>query len=108
MSRPLSRTLRLTVLAAALAFGASAHAAEITGAGASFVYPAMSKWSADYHAATGNQVNYQSIGSGGGIAQIKANTVDFGSSDAPLKPEDLAGSNLIQFPSVMGGIVPAV
>ena len=108
MSRPLSRTLRLTVLAAALAFGASAHAAEITGAGASFVYPAMSKWSADYHAATGHKVNYQSIGSGGGIAQIKAATVDFGSSDAPLKPEDLKASGLAQFPSVMGGIVPVV
>ena len=66
----------------------AANAADITGAGASFIYPVMSKWSADYSAATGNKVNYQSIGSGGGIAQIKAKTVDFGSSDAPLKPED--------------------
>src|SRR5690606_36305871 len=66
----------------------------------------MSRWSADYNAATGHRINYQSIGSGGGIAQIKANTVDFGSSDAPLKPEELAGSGLVQFPSVMGGIVP--
>src|SRR5690606_18902790 len=66
-----------------------------------------SKWSADYNTATGNRVNYQSIGSGGGIAQIKAATVDFGSSDAPLKPEDLDASKLVQFPSVMGGIVPA-
>nr|MBP6627427.1 phosphate ABC transporter substrate-binding protein PstS [Arenimonas sp.] len=82
--------------------------AEITGAGASFVFPAMSKWSADYNAATGHRVNYQSIGSGGGIAQIKAATVDFGSSDAPLKPEDLAASKLFQFPSVSGGIVPVV
>ena len=108
MSRSLATTLRLTALAAALAFGTSAHAAEVTGAGASFVYPAMSKWSADYHAATGHKVNYQSIGSGGGIAQIKAATVDFGSSDAPLKPEDLKASGLVQFPSVMGGIVPVV
>ena len=108
MSRSLATTLRLTALAAALAFGTAAHAAEVTGAGASFVYPAMSKWSADYHAATGHKVNYQSIGSGGGIAQIKAATVDFGSSDAPLKPEDLKASGLVQFPSVMGGIVPVV
>src|SRR5690606_13462992 len=59
-------------------------AAQITGAGATFIFPLISKWSADYHTATGNMVNYQSIGSGGGIAQIKAGTVDFGSSDAPL------------------------
>ena len=65
-------------------------AAQITGAGASFVYPLISKWSADYAKATGNKVNYQSIGSGGGIAQIKAGTVDFGSSDKPLAPEELA------------------
>ena len=108
MSRSLATPLRLAALTVALAFGTAAHAAEVTGAGASFVYPAMSKWSADYHAATGHKVNYQSIGSGGGIAQIKAATVDFGSSDAPLKPEDLAASGLAQFPSVMGGIVPVV
>ena len=103
------KSLKLSLAAAALAASLApvAQAAEITGAGASFVFPTMSKWSADYNAATGHRVNYQSIGSGGGIAQIKANTVDFGSSDAPLKPEDLAGSKLIQFPSVMGGIVPA-
>ncbi|MEE7546960.1 phosphate ABC transporter substrate-binding protein PstS, partial [Xanthomonas sp. Kuri4-1] len=77
-------------------------------AGASFIYPVMSKWSADYNAATGKKVNYQSIGSGGGIAQIKAATVDFGSSDAPLKPEELAASGLAQFPSVIGGVVPVV
>jgi len=99
---------RVAVLAIAAAFSASASAADVTGAGASFVYPAMSKWSADYTKATSKQVNYQSIGSGGGIAQIKAGTVDFGSSDAPLKPEDLAKSGLAQFPSVIGGIVPVV
>ncbi|GAB2659019.1 phosphate ABC transporter substrate-binding protein PstS [Arenimonas aestuarii] len=98
---------RIAVLAVAAVLGTSAQAAEITGAGASFVFPTMSRWSADYNTATGHRVNYQSIGSGGGIAQIKANTVDFGSSDAPLKPDDLAASNLVQFPSVMGGIVPA-
>ena len=99
---------RVAVLAIAAAFSASASAADVTGAGASFVYPAMSKWSADYTKATSKQVNYQSIGSGGGIAQIKAGTVDFGSSDAPLKPEELAKSGLAQFPSVIGGIVPVV
>ncbi|MEO7916114.1 MAG: phosphate ABC transporter substrate-binding protein PstS, partial [Dokdonella sp.] len=86
----------------------SAQAADVTGAGASFVFPLMSKWSADYNAATSNKINYQSIGSSGGIAQIKAGTVDFGSSDAPMKPADLAEFGLIQFPSVIGGVVPVV
>ena len=85
-----------------------AHANDVTGAGASFIYPVMSKWSSDYKGATGKQVNYQSIGSGGGIAQIKAATVDFGSSDAPLKPEELAKYGLAQFPSVIGGVVPVL
>ncbi|KAF1686349.1 phosphate ABC transporter substrate-binding protein PstS [Pseudoxanthomonas broegbernensis] len=80
--------------------------AEISGAGASFIYPLVSKWSADYHAATGNKINYQSIGSGGGIAQIKAGTVDFGSSDKPLPSDELAAAGLGQFPSAIGGVVP--
>ncbi|GAB2501298.1 phosphate ABC transporter substrate-binding protein PstS [Pseudoxanthomonas sangjuensis] len=87
---------------------ANPNAAEISGAGASFIYPLVSKWSADYNAATGNKVNYQSIGSGGGIAQIKAGTVDFGSSDKPLSSEELAQSGLAQFPSAIGGVVPVV
>lgn len=99
---------RLAVLALAAAISTGAHAQNVNGAGASFVYPLMSKWTADYRTATKVQVNYQSIGSGGGIAQIKAATVDFGSSDAPLKPEDLAKSGLGQFPSVIGGVVPVV
>ncbi len=86
----------------------TAHAVDVTGAGASFVFPLMSKWSSDYSKATGNRINYQSIGSSGGIAQIKAGTVDFGSSDAPLKPEDLTAAGLVQFPSVIGGVVPVV
>lgn len=97
---------RLASLVVATAFVGNAQAADITGAGASFVFPVMSKWSADYAQATGNRVNYQSIGSGGGIAQIKARTVDFGSSDAPLKPAELAKHGLAQFPSVIGGVVP--
>jgi phosphate transport system substrate-binding protein len=92
----------------AFGFASSAHAADVTGAGASFIYPVMSKWSADYHKANGKQINYQSIGSGGGIAQIKAATVDFGSSDAPLKPDELAKHGLAQFPSVIGGVVPVI
>lgn len=99
---------RLAALTLAASFAASAFAADITGAGASFIYPVMSKWSADYAKATGRKVNYQSIGSGGGIAQIKAGTVDFGSSDAPLKPEELAKFGLAQFPSVIGGVVPVI
>ncbi len=89
--------------------GFNANAAQTaTGAGASFVFPVMSKWSSDYNKASGNKINYQSIGSGGGIAQIKSKTVDFGSSDAPLKPEELAAAGLAQFPSVIGGVVPVV
>ena len=94
------------VLAALLAF--NAKAADITGAGATFIYPLISKWSAEYNKATGHRVNYQSIGSGGGIAQIKARTVDFGSTDAPMKPEELAKYGLAQFPSAIGGVVPVL
>ena len=105
---PKSSLFRVAALALALGFAANAQAADVTGAGASFIYPVMSKWSADYAKASGKQVNYQSIGSGGGIAQIKAGTVDFGSSDAPLKPEELAKFGLAQFPSVIGGVVPVI
>ena len=100
----------LNAAVATVVFGLafSAQAADVTGAGASFIYPVMTKWSSDYNKATGKQVNYQSIGSGGGIAQIKAGTVDFGSSDAPLKPEELEKHGLAQFPSVIGGVVPVV
>ena len=100
--------LAMATMFAAAAPVASLQAAEATGAGASFVYPIMSKWSADYAKATKKKVNYQSIGSGGGIAQIKAATVDFGSTDAPLKPEELAKHGLAQFPSVIGGVVPVI
>lgn len=81
---------------------------EITGAGATFIYPLLSKWSAEYNKATGGKINYQSIGSGGGIAQIKAGTVDFGSSDKPLASDELAAAGLGQFPSAIGGVVPVV
>ena len=99
---------RVAAIALATAFAGNAFAADVTGAGASFIYPVMSKWSADYSKATGKKVNYQSIGSGGGIAQIKAGTVDFGSSDKPLSSEELAAAGLGQFPSAIGGVVPVV
>lgn len=86
----------------------AAASGQITGAGASFVFPIMSKWAQTYAASNGTQINYQSIGSGGGIAQIKANTVDFGSTDKPLPPDELAQAKLGQFPSVIGGVVPVV
>ena len=94
--------------AAAQAQAGDKVAATITGAGATFIYPLISKWSSDYNKATGSKVNYQSIGSGGGIAQIKAATVDFGSSDKPLSSEELAEAGLGQFPSAIGGVVPVV
>lgn len=86
----------------------AALAAEITGAGATFPYPLYGKWAEAYKAKTGNSVNYQSIGSGGGIRQIQSKTVDFGASDMPLKPEELDKSRLVQFPTVIGGDVPVV
>lgn len=94
------------VIASSVMF--NAQAADITGAGATFIYPLLSKWSADYANQTGTKINYQSIGSGGGIAQIKAKTVDFGSSDKPLPPEELKASGLAQFPSAIGGVVPVI
>jgi phosphate transport system substrate-binding protein len=93
---------------AGVAMCASVQAAEITGAGSTFVYPILSKWSADYSTNTGIQVNYQSIGSGGGLVQIKAGTVDFGASDAPMKPAELQKLGMGQFPLVIGGIAPVV
>ena len=94
----------------ALIVGAStvAQAANITGAGATFPAPVYAKWAEAYKAQTGNSLNYQAIGSGGGIKQIQAKTVDFGASDKPLKPEDLAKNGLMQFPMVMGGVVPVM
>ena len=104
----IKRTSLVLAAAAATLFGVSASATDITGAGSSFVYPVLSKWSATYAEKTGNHINYQSIGSGGGIAQIKAGTVDFGASDKPLSDADLQKFKLGQFPIVIGGIVPVV
>jgi phosphate transport system substrate-binding protein len=98
------------VLASAVLLTATmgAHAADVTGAGATFPYPIYAKWAEAYKAKTGVGMNYQSIGSGGGIAQIKAKTVDFGASDMPLKQEDLQTAGLMQFPAIVGGVVPVM
>ncbi|MCX5497758.1 phosphate ABC transporter substrate-binding protein PstS [Kaistia dalseonensis] len=95
------------LVAAAIGFG-SAQAADISGAGATFPYPIYAKWADTYKKETGIGLNYQSIGSGGGIKQIKAKTVTFGASDAPLKPEELEKAGLVQFPTVIGGVVPII
>ena len=95
--------------AVAVACATSAFAQqEATGAGASFPAPLYSKWASDYNKATGVRINYQSVGSGAGLRQIDAKTVDFGASDAPLKDEELAKKGLMQFPTVIGGVVPVV
>ncbi len=97
----------LTALALVGAAG-SAAAQDVTGAGASFPAPVYAKWADAYNKATGARINYQSVGSGAGIRQIKGKTVDFGASDAPLTDEELAKDGLIQFPTVIGGVVPVV
>ncbi|HTK33658.1 MAG TPA: phosphate ABC transporter substrate-binding protein PstS [Caulobacteraceae bacterium] len=93
---------------AGLAIAATAAFADITGAGASFPFPIYAKWAAVYKGTSGVGLNYQSIGSGGGIAQIKAKTVAFGATDKPLTPKELAASGLTQFPTVIGGVVPVI
>jgi phosphate transport system substrate-binding protein len=99
---------RAVLAAGLITFAIAAQAADITGAGATFPFPIYSKWAEAYKQKTGNGMNYQSIGSGGGIAQIKAKTVDFGASDMPLKPEELQAAGLTQFPAIVGGVVPVV
>jgi len=97
------------IVAAATSLGVTAAtAAEVTGAGASFPAPVYAKWADAYQKATGNKINYQSIGSGGGIKQITSKTVDFGASDMPLTPQDLDKAGMMQFPTVIGGVVPVV
>jgi len=93
---------------AVLSFATLSAAQDVTGAGASFPAPLYSKWAADYNKATSVKINYQSVGSGAGLRQIEAKTVDFGASDAPLKDEELAKKGLVQFPTVIGGVVPVV
>ncbi|POR46146.1 phosphate ABC transporter substrate-binding protein PstS [Bosea psychrotolerans] len=98
----------LILAAASIGLSGAVQAADITGAGATFPFPIYAKWAEAYKKETNIGLNYQSIGSGGGIRQIKAKTVAFGATDAPLKGEDLTKEGLIQFPTVMGGVVPAI
>jgi phosphate transport system substrate-binding protein len=100
--------VKAIVAAGLVAASTSAFAADITGAGATFPFPIYSKWADAYKKETGNGLNYQSIGSGGGIKQIQAKTVTFGATDAPLKADQLEKDGLVQWPQVMGGIVPVV
>ena len=102
------KILAAAATTAAVLAMSTAHAADMTGAGATFPYPIYAKWAESYKAATGNGLNYQSVGSGAGIKQIKAKTVDFGASDMPLKAEDLEEAGLMQFPAIMGGVVAVV
>ncbi len=104
----LNQFLRGISMIAALFAAGTAGAADITGAGATFPYPVYAKWAEAYKAQTGIGLNYQSIGSGGGIKQIKAKTVNFGASDAPLNPNELGMAGLTQFPTVIGGVVPVI
>ena len=108
LSSSIGKLLAVALISAGTLLGTVAQATDITGAGSSFVYPVISKWSAAYAVKTGNQLNYQSIGSGAGITQIKAGTIDFGASDAPMSGADLQTFGLGQFPSVVGGIVPVI
>jgi phosphate transport system substrate-binding protein len=103
--RTLNKLAQGTLAAAmGLAFSVSVLAADVTGAGATFPYAVYTKWAEAYQTATGNKVNYQGIGSSGGVKQIKAKTVDFGGTDAPVKEEDLDAAGLVQVPTVMGGV----
>ena len=104
----LQQLLHRGLLAMVCARPLGAAAAEITGAGATFPYPIYAKWAEAYKKANGTGMNYQSIGSGGGIKQIKAKTVDFGASDMPLAADELEKAGLVQFPAVMGGVVPVL
>jgi phosphate transport system substrate-binding protein len=94
--------------ATAISFSLGALAQDITGAGATFPAPLYAKWASEYNKATGIKVNYQSVGSGAGIKQIDSKTVAFGASDMPLKDEDLAKKGQLQFPTVIGGVVPVI
>ncbi|MFM9835256.1 MAG: phosphate ABC transporter substrate-binding protein PstS [Methylophilaceae bacterium] len=97
-----------SIFAVGLTIATSSFAVDITGAGATFPYPIYAKWAESYNVKTGVKLNYQSIGSGGGIKQITNKTVDFGASDKPLKPEELEKAGLTQFPAIVGGVVPVV
>ena len=104
MNRKLKRILIGIAAASTIAYAGASRAIDITGAGATFPYPVYAKWAEAYKAQNGVGMNYQSIGSGGGIKQIEAKTVNFGASDMPLTPEKLEKGGLMQFPTVIGGV----
>ena len=109
MTITLKKALAVAALSISTAsFAPAALSAEITGAGATFPFPIYAKWAEAYKARTGTGLNYQSIGSSGGIKQIKAKTVDFGATDNPVKFEDLQADGLVQFPAIIGGVVPII
>ncbi len=108
MNTSFNRAVLGVLAVTALSFASAASAQDVTGAGATFPAPLYSKWAADYNKATGVKINYQSVGSGAGIRQIDAKTVDFGASDMPLKDDELAKKGQLQFPTVIGGVVPVV
>jgi len=108
MKTSFSRTLLSVAVISSFGFATSASAQEITGAGASFPAPIYAKWASDYNKAAGVKVNYQSIGSGGGIKQIDSKTVDFGASDMPQTDDVLKSKGQVQFPTVIGGVVPVI
>ena len=108
MNVTLKNSLSVISAVALLCFSALASAQDVTGAGATFPAPLYAKWASDYNKATSIKINYQSVGSGAGLRQIEAKTVDFGASDAPLKDDELAKKGLVQFPTVIGGVVPVI
>ncbi|MHB1236803.1 MAG: phosphate ABC transporter substrate-binding protein PstS [Gallionella sp.] len=108
MNRKLKQFIIGITAATAVVYAAASQATDITGAGSTFIYPIAAKWADAYKTKTGIGLNYQSIGSGGGIKQIEAGTVDFGASDMPMKQEDLEKNGLMQFPAINGGVVPVI
>ncbi len=108
MNTSFNRAVLGVLAVTAIAFASASSAQDVTGAGASFPAPLYAKWASDYNKATGVKINYQSVGSGAGIRQIDAKTVDFGASDMPLKDDELAKKGQLQFPTVIGGVVPVV
>ncbi len=108
MNTSFNRAVLAVLSVTAISYASAASAQDVTGAGASFPAPLYSKWASDYNKATGVKINYQSVGSGAGIRQIDAKTVDFGASDMPLKDDELAKKGQLQFPTVIGGVVPVV
>jgi phosphate transport system substrate-binding protein len=104
----MTKTIHIAALGLGVALAGLAHADSVTGAGSSFAAPLYAKWAAEYNKATGVQINYQSVGSGAGIKQVDAKTVDFGASDMPLPDAELAKKGEVQFPTAMGGVIPVV